>query len=164
MEGTFTESDFADALAMGDQPQSAFSAMERLSDSVVGVRLFTLMSFDRKQRLASRMYSNMPEAYPVNGTKPIDDSPWIESVLGRGETFVANDSGGLAEVFEDHELIASLGCASVLNVPVVVAGEVLGSINCLAGTGHYTSEKVASAARLRAPGAACFMLARMQGK
>jgi len=34
-------------------------------------------------------------------------------------------------VFFDHELIASLGCASVLNVPVVWDDRVLGTINLL---------------------------------
>jgi hypothetical protein len=40
-------------------------------------------------------------------------------------------------VFFDHELILSLGCASVLNVPVVWDARTLGTINLLHEAGWY---------------------------
>jgi GAF domain-containing protein len=107
---------------------------------------------------ATRVWSNRPEAYPVSGTKGTPEGDWAEVVLVRREIFVANDAAGLAAVFPDHELIASLGCASVLNVPVVVGDRVLGAINCLDGAGHYTPARVAAAEALRLPGAAAFLV------
>ena len=159
--GMFSESDFADSMADKNQPTVAFAALEKLAAAAIGARLFTLMTFDRASKLASRVYTNMPEQYPVNGTKPIKENTWTRRVLEQGEIFIANDSKGLAEVFDDHELIGSLGLGAVLNVPVVVAGEVIGSINCLEKAGHYTEDRAANAACLRTPGAACFMIERM---
>lgn len=83
-------------------------------------------------------------------------------VLARHETFVANTIDAIAEVFFDHALIRSLGCESAINIPVVVAGTVLGTINCLHTAGHYTAERVARAEGLKLPGAAAFMLAHSQ--
>jgi hypothetical protein len=40
-------------------------------------------------------------------------------------------------VFSDHELIVSLGCESVLNMPVRWRGRTLGSLNLLHEAGWY---------------------------
>jgi GAF domain-containing protein len=151
--------DISGALAGPDgQPEVSFAALASATDALIGARLFTAMTFDRATRLARRIFSNMPEAYPVSGTKPVEDNSWSAIVLDRHETFVANDIDGIAEVFSDHELIRSLGCESVVNVPVIVAGEILGTINCLHDAGRYTPARVAAAEALKLPAAACFLL------
>ena len=40
-------------------------------------------------------------------------------------------------MFFDYELIWSLGCESVLNMPVRWAGQTLGTLNLLHRAGHY---------------------------
>ena len=153
--------DLADALASSDnQPRTTFEALCAFAQHTVGVKLFTLMTFDARTRGAQRIFSNMPDAYPVSGTKPRPVNRWAETVLDRGETYVMNDIETIAEVFFDHELIKSLGCESCINIPVIVAGEVLGTMNCLHEAGHYTPERVALSESLKLPGAACFLLAR----
>ena len=151
---------FADALAMPDQPRAAFEALARLAHETVGARLFTVMRFDARTREARRLHSNRPDAYPAQGTKPAPENDWAERVLERREVFVANDRAGLAAVFPDHELIASLGCEAVLNLPVVAGGAVLGTLNCLDAAGAYTPDRVAAADALRLPGAAALLLER----
>ena len=151
---------YADAIAARDgQPATAFKALEALAQETIGVRLFTLMTFDATERVACRIYSNMPDAYPVSGTKPIEDTAWTRALLDRREVFVANDAAGLAEVFFDHELIVSLGCELVLNVPVVAGGVALGTMNCLHEAGYYTPDRVAASDALRVPAVAAFLLA-----
>ena len=144
--------------ASGDQPRNVFDALCALARNTIGARLFTLMTFDAATREARRIYSNMPDAYPEQGTKPVNQTRWTAHVLDGHHTFVANDIDGIAEVFGDHELIAALGCEAVMNVPVVIGGEVLGTINCLDRAGHYTPDRVAAAEALRLPGAAAFLL------
>jgi len=151
--------EIAAALASADrQPDASFAALAAATDALIGVRLFTLMTFDRATRLARRIYSNMPDVYPVSGTKPLEDNKWTATVLDRHQIFVANDIAGIAEVFSDHPLIHSLGCESVVNIPVVVAGDILGTVNCLHDAGHYTPAHVAAAELLKLPAAACFLL------
>lgn len=151
--------EFQHALALeSDQPFRTFAALERLAIDLVGARLFTLMSVDMARGVGCRFHSNMPDAYPTSGTKPIPENEWTGIVIERQETFVANDIEGIARVFPDFELIRSLGCEAVLNIPIVVNGRVLGTINCLDAAGAYTKERIDRASDLTLPGAACFLL------
>lgn len=140
------------------QPEASFEALCEMAGSIVGLKLFTVMTFDPESQLARRAYSNMPEAYPVSGTKQLNRTAWAQHVLEERRTFVANDIEGIAKVFDDHQFIRSLGCESVINVPVVAGGEILGTINCLHEAGFYTDEKVAAAEALKLPAAASFLL------
>jgi len=149
---------FETALAHKDnQPMAALDALGALAAQVTGARLVTLMTADPATGEAGRIWSNHPDAYPVSGTKPFVPNRWTDTVLNRQETFVANDYAGIAEVFGDHELIRSLGCESVLNLPAVVGGRVLGTLNCLDAAGHFTSARVAAAEVLRLPAIAAFL-------
>jgi hypothetical protein len=152
-------SDFIKALAAGgQQPHAAFAALHALADAIVGAKLFTIMVRDAKQGATQRVFSNMPGAYPVSGVKPANMTDWSRQVIDAKKTFVANDIEAISAVFDDHALIKSLGCESVINVPIVVDGEMLGTINCLHEAGFYTEEKTAAAEGLKIPGAACILL------
>lgn len=151
--------DFVSALASPqNQPQTACDALYELARDLVGVKLFTLLSYDFEAGVSARFYSNMPGAYPVSGTKPINKTYWSGIVIDQKKTFVANSIDKIAEVFFDHELIQSLGCESVINVPVVIGGNVIGSINCLHEANYYTEDRVRAAEALKLPAAACFLL------
>lgn len=141
-----------------NQPTAVFDALWRMTEETVGVKLFTLMSFDAETGVAARFYSNMPDAYPVSGTKPVNTTDWSRQVLQEKQTFVANDIEGISQVFYDHELIKSLGCESVINVPIVIAGNVAGTINCLHEAGFYTENKLKAAEWLKLPAAVCLLL------
>ena len=141
-------------------PGAAYRALEGLVDDAVGIRLFTLMEIDRDRGVARRSYTNMPRAYPASGEKPILQGAWADQVEGRRKTFVANSIEEIAEVFGDHELIRSLGCESCLNLPIVIADRVVGTLNCLNAAGHFTPDRVAAAQTLKLPGAAVFLLAQ----
>ncbi|MEO9897098.1 MAG: GAF domain-containing protein [Paracoccaceae bacterium] len=150
--------DLTKAMASKDQPVTTFKALEALVHETVGVKLFTLMEIDHERGVARRNYSNMPDAYATSGEKPIQDNSWTDQVQGRHETFVANTIEEIAAVFPDHELIQSLGCESCMNLPIVVHGNVIGTLNCLHEAGHFTPERVAAAENLKQPGALAFLL------
>ena len=138
--------------------EEAFAALETLTKEVIGVKLFTVMTSDTTRHLSERIYSNMPDAYPVSGTKPYNETYWSDIALKQKRTFVANTIEDIAKVFDDHELIKSLGCESVINVPVIVGGEVIATLNCLHEKGYYTEERVKAADALKLPGALCVLL------
>ncbi|MCF6326812.1 MAG: GAF domain-containing protein [Devosiaceae bacterium] len=151
--------EFTEALSVkSNQPLNSFDALYRLAHDIVGAKLFTLTMIDPLRKQARRIFSNMPDAYPLQGTKPIIDDAWTQQVLGRHEVFVANTISEIAEVFADYDLIRSLGCESTMNIPVTVQGEVLGTINCLHEAGHYCAQQISSSSQLKLPGAAIFLL------
>ena len=126
--------------------------------AALGTRLFTVTDVDHEAALARRVYTSHPVEYPVSGTKPYNETHWSEITLNQKKTFVANTIEDIAQVFDDHEQIKSLGCESVINVPITVDGEVVGTINCLHDKGFYTPERVQAAEALKLPGAVCMLL------
>ena len=151
---------FVDAISQARDSGSSWGALEDLARVVVGHRLFTVMSVDMTADRARRAYSSHPAEYPVSGTKPIHRDAWFDIVHGQRRSFVANTIEDIAEVFPDHAIIASLGCGSVLNLPVVLEGDLVATINLLDVSGHYTPERVASAeAELAVPARLCCSLA-----
>ncbi len=134
--------DFFRALESARTAEAAYAALHRLTQSLIGVRLFTVMTVDMEAGLASRAFTSDPASYPNSGTKPIEPNRWFETVQGRGESFIANTIEQIAEVFPDHALIASLGCESVMNLPVFDAGNLLATVNLLDRAGYFTPDRV----------------------
>ena len=139
---TSIESKFVDAISGARESGAGWKALSDLAAAIVGHRLFTVMTVDIAAGLARRAYSSHPAEYPVSGTKPIHHDAWFDIVHRQRRTFVANTIEDIAKVFPDHELIASLGCGSVLNLPVVLEGDLVATINLLDVAGHYTPERV----------------------
>ena len=125
----------AAAVAGGGQPEATFRALDAAMTAALGHKLFTVLL--RHPGESERRYTNQPAAYPVGGRKPVTPSPWTEQLFGRREPYIGRTAADIRAVFFDHELIASLGCASVLNLPVVWDERVLGTINLLHEAGWY---------------------------
>ncbi|MEM1267068.1 MAG: GAF domain-containing protein [Pseudomonadota bacterium] len=137
----------AERLAVLATADPLFDAMDAHMNEVIGHKLFTLMVVDRAAHAAARVYSSAPETYPVKGRKPLGElTEWGEQVLGRGEPFLGSTAEDIRAVFPDHESIARLGCASVLNVPVTLEGAVIGTMNLLHEEGWYRAEHAERAA------------------
>jgi hypothetical protein len=123
-------------------PESCWRALEAYANALVGVRLFTVMTVDMPKLLARRAYSSDPVTYPVSGTKPITLDRWFDVVHRQQKMFVANTIVEIADVFPDHEKIWSLGCGSVVNLPVIIDGELAATINLLHEQHYYMPERV----------------------
>ncbi len=152
--------EFMAAVAEADQPRRAFEVLQRITEETVGTRLFTAMTYDASAGLARRTYSGNEAAYPTGGFKPMSLGIWSETVIDRQQPYVSNTIEQIAEVFTDWPLIQSLGCESGCNIPVVVAGNVIGTLNLLDVKGHYTPERMAIAMKLRPFAAIAFLAAR----
>ncbi|MFT4148697.1 MAG: GAF domain-containing protein [Paracoccaceae bacterium] len=109
-----------------------------------GTILFTVTAHDLAAGLFRRIYSNTPAEYPVQGTKPLTRDAWYDLVIRDRQPFVANTPDAFRELFFDHAQIEALGLGSAANLPVVdKAGDVVGTVNLLAGPGHFTAERLA---------------------
>ena len=126
------------------QPQAVFVAADRALAATIGHRLFTILSYDPRTALATRLYSNLPDAYPAGGSKALDPGPWTAAVLDRGEPYIGRTSADLQVVFSDHALIASLDCQSVLNMPIRWRGRTVGSLNLLHAAHWYGPDQAAA--------------------
>ncbi|NRB20628.1 MAG: GAF domain-containing protein [Rhodobacteraceae bacterium] len=130
------------ALSSAKTAQQAYDALSELTKVLVGAKLFTVMTVDMATDLAQRSYTSDPQNYPTSGTKPITRNSWFSIVHDQHECFVANTIEDIAQVFPDYELIDSLGCQSVINLPIVIAGTLAATVNILHETGYYTEDRV----------------------
>jgi GAF domain-containing protein len=153
-------STFIAALAAEEQPRATLLALQALFRQQVGAKLFTVMTFDAATGLSQRVHSSHPNDYPVSGVKPLSVGLWSRTVIDERRIFVANSIEAIAEVFPDHELIRSLGCESVVNLPVVFAGAVIGTVNLLDAPGYYTQGRIARVEDLSPFAAAALLAAR----
>jgi hypothetical protein len=122
---------------MPGQPGALFGALDAALGAVLGHRLFTLLRYHADSGDSERVYTTHPRAYPVGGRKPLNPTPWTEQVLRRQQPYLGRTAADVRAVFFDHALIATLGCGSVLNVPVAWDGRTLGTINLLHEEGWY---------------------------
>jgi hypothetical protein len=109
----------------------------------LAARIFTLTAVDLQAGLARRVWTNQAAAYPVTGTKPVHRDGWFETCIVARQVFVANRPECYSAYFPDSDLIASLGCGSVVNLPVVDGGEVRGTVNLLDPAGSFPPDRVA---------------------
>jgi len=112
-------------------PEAALAGLDAAMGATIGHKLFTCLLHHSAARESERRYTNQPVAYPVGGRKPVPDSAWARRLFVEHEPYIGYGADDIREVFFDHVLIASLGCASVLNVPVVHDGRTLGVLNLL---------------------------------
>ena len=70
------------------QPQAVFAAVDHALAGEIGHRLFTILSYDPDSGVATRLYSNLPDAYPAGGSKTVMPGPWTDTVLARGECYI----------------------------------------------------------------------------
>nr|WP_321507546.1 GAF domain-containing protein [uncultured Celeribacter sp.] len=146
MTTTFqAQRDFEDAFSKALTDAQAYDALCTLTKATVGAKLFTVMTADMDAMMACRVYTDDAENYPTTGTKPIEMNRWFEQVHGRHETFVSNTLADIDTVFPDAELIGKLGCGSVINLPVILGGKMVATVNILHEEGYYTPERVAQA-------------------
>ena len=132
---------FTKAIAEAATAKAAFTALDHFVSALVPVKLLTISMTDMKAGLARRAYSSNELAYPVSGTKKINPDAWFRRIHEERQLYVENDVvTNDREHFFDYELIASLGCAAAMNLPVVLGGSLVGTVNILAAKDSYTPE------------------------
>ncbi|GGB09553.1 GAF domain-containing protein [Allosediminivita pacifica] len=134
--------DFTAALSAATSEEAAFDALCALTKATVGAKLFTVMTSDTDSMVARRAYTDDAVNYPTSGEKPIVLNRWFDQVLTRQLAFVSNTLADIDTVFPDAELIGKLGCGSVVNLPLIIGGKVVATMNILHEEGYYIPERV----------------------
>lgn len=130
-------------------PDATFRQVYQELQGNPGVILFTALQWLPETRSLQRVFTSHPDSYPTGAEKKVEISKgWLGTVIAEQKTFFAPDHAGLEEVFSDVELIRSLGCGAVINIPVVSNGRIAGVLALLDAEGRYTPPTVAVAERI----------------
>ena len=124
-------------------------AADRLGRALAGQRLCTAMAFDAATMTVRRLYSSRPDEYPVGGSKPKRDTAWGRQVLLEARRFEGEGEAAIRAHFADHAVIFGLGLRSIVNLPIVIGGGCVGTLNLLWEEPALTPARI-EAARLLA--------------
>lgn len=129
-------------------PDAALHILEQVRQSLLGHGLLTVNLNTTPEHTGDeavelqRLWSSNPAAYPVAGRKRKTITPWARQLLRRGEVFIGEGDATLAEVFDDHAQIASLGLHAVVNVPVLAGGRCVATFNVLGARPQWQPQEV----------------------
>ena len=160
-----------EALPRASNPDAALQILEQVRQMLLGDGLLTvnLNLNATPERIGDeavelqRLWSSRPDAYPVAGRKSKAMTPWARQLLQHCEVFVGEGDAILAEVFDDHVLIASLGLHAVVNVPLLAGGRCVATFNVLGARPQWQPQEV-TLARLLAVLAAPWVLQAAAGQ
>ncbi len=148
MPKTLEPAEIGRVIAAPNQPYASLDLLAAWLRADPGYAMLTILLYDVASGQGRRIYSSDPAAYPVGDYKPIPRTDWVDRVLIRQENFVAYDVDEFRPHYADWEKLQAMGLLSGTNLPIVVAGEAIGSVNLTAREeGFYTQERVATAAR-----------------
>ena len=150
------------ALRQPGQPDATFQALDAALKTVVGHKLLTVLLYHADLQETERFYSSNLEAYPIAGRKDVRPTTWTEQLLIGQRCYIGYNADDIREFFLDHELIHSLGCDSILNVPVVYDGETLGTCNLMHEEGWYNEDDIETAMAIANIAAPAYM--QLRGK
>ena len=131
-------------------PQTALPEALGLCAETIGNSLFTAMRFHAATIEVERLYSTLPDVYPVSGRKPKRDTEWGDKVLLQQQVNRGYGKADIEWAFSDHETILGLGLHAVLNVPIVRRETVLGTINFLRSAPAFNDQEILTAQHLAA--------------
>jgi transcriptional regulator with GAF, ATPase, and Fis domain len=125
-------------------PEALYQRIDRAVQSLVGHRLFTLLVVVEGGREVERIHASNPVAYPLTGRKPMGQTPWGDHVIKGKQPWHGRNMADMRWAFPDHALIESLGCGSCINIPVIVLGQMIGTMNVLDRENAYDEQAVAT--------------------
>lgn len=140
--------DLQHAFELASGPDGAARVFAYVADGLrrdVGSLLTTASVYDFTQMRTRRVYTDDPAAYPLGNFKRLDRNRYFEVVIEGGAVHAATTIEQIAEVFFDWRKIRDLGCESCLNLPAIVDGRVIGTINLLHRKGRYVPDRVQAA-------------------
>ena len=137
--------DDIEALSAGaaTSPAALFGAIAQVARRRVDAGLVTAMRHDEAASTVERIYSSNEAAYPVGGRKVKQESDWSQHVLVEHKVLISAGDDLIRKHYNDHAIIFGLGLHSCVNVPLVNAGQCIGTLNVLAPRADWSAEQVA---------------------
>lgn len=115
----------------------AFEANDNLTETANAITTasgcdhVTLLTIEDGGQRLRRIYSSVPDVFPVHGAKVPPMGGWLEKLAGSQAPVLVAGPDEIKSVFQDHETIFGLEIDTILNVPVIRDGECVGTVNCL---------------------------------
>ena len=115
----------------------------RLLTDLPGVLDTTLLAVSADRKSVSRIATSNQRMFPCGGGEMLDaDDPWVRRIMGEKKPVIADGREGLARYLTNWEAIEAEGYGASGSFPVVIGGQVMGTVNILAAQGYFTPDRV----------------------
>lgn len=154
----------SEAIRSSDSPREALAQWSATAATVMPfLHMTALVAKEGSDPTAGpgdvrRIYSSVPSAYPVGGWKHLAGSDWAAHVLQERRILVASGEAQLRHYFPDHDLLASLGTRTLVNIPMVVCRRTVGALAFLCEQASIDSTTINELHRLVPCVAPAFLL------
>lgn len=145
-------------IALRAGPVALFDLLAGRLAETVGYQLLTLLATDNDGSRLIRPYSSRPDQFPCGAADVVEDSRWFRRLFVEQEPVIANDAASIRAWLPGFVNAEALGYDSLLNLPIVVTGKVIGLINIMGAKDHFDDRRV-EAVRDETPLAALALLA-----
>ena len=130
------------ALAAG--PDQLIALLAELFTGIAGVRTMTILATAPDQSIVHRVGTSDAENFPLGGSDPIDAGAWSRRIFGDKRPIVANSPPEMQIFIPETSDLVALGYGSTLCLPVIIAGDVRGTVNLLGDAGIFTADTLAA--------------------
>lgn len=132
------------ALGRTGQPRVAFEAVDQAIEAEFGRTYTTILRISGGLH-TERLFSTVPETYPVGVRKTLPDTPRGRQMISSGTPFVANSVEAIAAEYPDHDVVVALGATNLANIPTLYDGQVIGLLCVAGGNGPRSADFGAAA-------------------
>ena len=126
----------ATALAAGPQP--TFAVLSTLFTALPGVRTVTYLATAPDRSVTHRIGTSDPKGFPIGGFDPIDDSAWNRRIFDEQRPIIGDTPELMAQFIPETDQLVAMGYGATLCAPIVIAGDVRGTVNLLGDAGIFT--------------------------
>lgn len=130
------------ALAAG--PDRLIALLSELFTGISGVRTMTILATAPDRCIVHRIGTSDPQHFPIGGSDPIDQAAWSRRIFGDKRPVVTNTPAEMQEFIPETGDLVTLGYGSTLCVPVIIAGDVRGTVNLLGDEKIFTADTLAA--------------------
>lgn len=129
--------------AMSRGKADVLDALVGLLAEQPGVLDATLLIVSEDRTSVTRAATSNPKMFPIGGGETLSpDDPWCQRIMVERKPVIADGRAGLAQYLTDWQAIEAAGYGASGSFPVVVGGQVIGTINILAAQEHFTPERI----------------------
>jgi hypothetical protein len=123
--------------------ENSFRMLDQYLKMSVGHTLMTILKIDTSELFSERIYTSNPTLFSSNGKKALDAAPQMRKVIAAGRPLIVNGRDAIRASFPDYDLIFSLGCECIINVPLRWQGKTIANVNVLGPRCAYNSKNSA---------------------
>lgn len=129
--------ELAKALAAG--PQQLIALLNAQILALPGVRSVTWLATAPDFSVTHRIGTSNARDFPIGGFDPINlDDPWCTRIFREKRPVVGSSVAEMAAFIPETDDLVKMGYGATMCSPIVIGGEVRGTVNILGDTGCLT--------------------------